>query len=145
MRGSLSKVIPTIFSPLPSAKSVERFCIGLATGVLAILLRELLDPVLGHFAFYTTVYMAVAFSALVCGFAPALLTALTGFLGILYVFVDPRGSLAITRQSEIHGVIGFFLVSAVLIGLGDANRRKQLRLTPAKQCGLNPKTTSSSA
>jgi signal transduction histidine kinase len=128
MLGTLPKPILTNFSPLLQTRLIERYSIGLAVGVLAILLRALLDPVLGHVAFYVTVYMGVVFSALVCGLAPALLTASVGFLGILYWFIDPRNSLSIPRQSEIHGVIGFFLVSVVLIALGDANRRKQLRL-----------------
>lgn len=96
--------------------------------VLAVLLRELLDPVLGHVAFYVTVYIAVAFTVLVCGWIPALLTAAAAFLGVFYWFVDPRHSLALARPSEIHGIVGFSLVSAVLILLGETNRRKQLRL-----------------
>jgi len=126
--GTLPTRNVTIFSPLPEIRLVERYSIGLATGALAILLRALLDPVLGHVGFYVTVYMGVAFSALVCGFVPAVLTAAVGFMGVLYWFVDPRNSFALSRRSEIHGIIGFFLVSAVLICLGDANRRKQLRL-----------------
>jgi signal transduction histidine kinase len=128
MIGLLPKRILTIFSPLPQPRSVERFAVGLAVGILAILLRALLDPVLGHVAFYVTVYMAVAFCALRCGLGPAILASLVGFLGIVYWFIDPRNSLSISRQSEVHGMIGFFLVAAVLIALGDANRRKQLRL-----------------
>jgi signal transduction histidine kinase len=126
MRGLLPKRIVTIFSPLPQRRLIERYSVGLAVGVLAILLRGLLDPVLGHVAFYVTVYMAVAFCALVCGFTPAVLTAGVGFLGIHW-FIDPRNSLSISL-TEIHGIIGFSLVSAALIALGDANRRKQLRL-----------------
>jgi signal transduction histidine kinase len=92
-----------------------------------------LDPVLGHVAFYVTVfivvaYCAVAYCALVCGYGPATLTAVLGFSGIYYWFVDPRHSLFPARPAEIHGVIGFFLVSIVLVALGDANRSKQLRL-----------------
>jgi signal transduction histidine kinase len=127
MEGPLPKHILTIFSPLPPTRLVERYSVALLAGALAILLRALLDPVLGHVGFYITVYMVVAFSALVCGLSPAVLTAAVGFLGVLYWFVDPRNSLAMSR-SEIHGMIGFFLVSTVLIALGDSNRRKQLRL-----------------
>ena len=127
MEGPLPKRILTIFSPLPPTRLVERYSVALLAGALAILLRALLDPVLGHVGFYITVYMVVAFSALVCGLSPAVLTAAVGFLGVLYWFVDPRNSFAMSR-SEIHGMIGFFLVSTVLIALGDANRRKQLQL-----------------
>jgi K+-sensing histidine kinase KdpD len=83
-----------IFSPLPQQRRIERFTVGLAMAVLAVLLRGLLDPVLGHVAFYVTLYMAVAFDAVVCGAGPAALSSTVGFLGIFYWFVDPRHSLS---------------------------------------------------
>jgi signal transduction histidine kinase len=116
-----------ILSPLPSERVIARFAIALVSAALAIFLRAALEPVLGHVAFYCTVYMAVAFCAVVCGFAPAVLCTLVGFGGIFYLFVDPRHSASI-RPPEIHGVIGFFLVSAVLTMLGGAHRRKQMKL-----------------
>lgn len=116
-----------IFSPLQDRLVMRRFGLAVATAVLAVLLRALLDPALGHVSFYATVYMTVAFCATVAGLAPAVLNAILGFCGIFYWFIDPRHSLSIPR-SEVHGVIGFFLVSLVLIALGVANRNKQLRL-----------------
>jgi signal transduction histidine kinase len=118
----------TVFSPFPEQRVFERFAVALGTAVLAILLRAVLDPLLGHVAFYVTVYMAVAFDAVVCGVAPAALSAVLGFLGIFYGFVDPRHSLWVVRPSEIHGIVGCFLVCLVLITLGSTNRKKQLRL-----------------
>jgi signal transduction histidine kinase len=118
----------SILSPLPKSRVIGRYTVAMATAVLAVLLRELFDPILGHVAFYVTVYIAVAFTVLVCGLVPALLTATVAFLGVFYWFVDPRHSLAVARPSEIHGIVGFSLVSVVLILLGEANRGKQLRL-----------------
>jgi signal transduction histidine kinase len=121
------KRVATIFAPLPQARAIERYSVGIAVAILAILCRGLLDPVLGHVSFYATVYIAVAFCALVSGAAPAIVATLIGFVGILYWFVDPRNTFSITH-SEIQGMIGFFLVAGVLIALGDANRRKRLQL-----------------
>ncbi len=118
----------TVLNPIPRTDVLRRYSIAVATAVLSILFRWLLDPVLGHVAFYVTIYIAVAYCAVVCGFLPAILSGLLGFLGIFYFFVDPRHSLTVIRGSEIHALVGFFLVSAVLIALGDANRKKQLRL-----------------
>jgi signal transduction histidine kinase len=128
MTGSAPARILTIFSPLPQQRVTVRFTVALAAAALAILLRKALDPVLGHLAFYVTVYMAVAFCAVVSGFVPAILSAVIGFWGVFYWFVDPRLSFSLTRPSEIHGIVGFFLVCIVLITLGDSTRRKQLRL-----------------
>jgi signal transduction histidine kinase len=124
---SRSANLLVIFSPLQDRRIMLRFGLAVSTAVLAVLLRALLDPALGHVAFYATVYMAVAFCATVAGMAPAALSAILGFAGIFYWFVDPRHSVSIPR-TQIHAVVGFFLVSAVLIALGVANRKKQLRL-----------------
>ncbi|HEV2400926.1 MAG TPA: sensor histidine kinase [Candidatus Sulfotelmatobacter sp.] len=116
-----------LLEPVPNSSRFSRYVIAIACAVLSVLLRWLLDPVLGHVAFYVTVYVAVVYCALLCGYAPATVTAVMGFFGIYYWFVDPRHSI-IPVPSEVHGVVGFFLVSAVLIYLGEANRSKQLRL-----------------
>lgn len=107
---------------------IERFSVALSAGVLAILLRRFLDPILGHVAFFVTVYAVVAFCAVVCGYVPAIVSAIVGFLGIFYWFVDPRHSVSLVRPAEIHAIVGFFFVCTVLILLGETNRRKQLRL-----------------
>lgn len=117
-----------ILSPLPHQRMADRYAIAIAAAALAIVLRWLLDPLLGHVAFYVTLYMTVAFCAVVCGFGPAIVSGVLGFLGIVYWFVDPRHSASLIRQPEIHAMTACFLVCAVLIALGEANRSKQLRL-----------------
>ena len=117
-----------LFSPIRRDFVVERYGVALATAALAIVLRWIFDPLLGHVAFYVTVYVAVAFCSIVCGYAPAIVSAIAGFLGIFYFFVDPRHSLSPARPSEIHGVVGWFFVCAVLIILGENHRKQQFRL-----------------
>ncbi len=128
MTGIFPARILTILTPLPRHRVIGRYTIAIAAGACAILLRWLLDPLLGHVAFYVTLYIAVTFCAVVCGYAPAIASGLLGFLGIIYWFVDPRHSLSVIRQSQIHAIVGCFLVSGALIALGETNRRKQLRL-----------------
>jgi signal transduction histidine kinase len=117
----------TDFTLLPQSRRALRFALAVGSAIVAVLLRWVLDPALGHVAFYVTVYIAVAFCALVCGFVPAIVSGLLGFAGIFYWFVDPRNSLT-PHSSEVHGFVGFFFVSAVLTALGQATRTKQLRL-----------------
>ena len=124
---AFSARVSNFFSPMRREFVIERYAVALATALLAVLLRWALDPVLGHVAFYATVYCAVAFCSIVCGVWPSILSAAAGFIGVFYWFVDPRHTLIIPR-SEIHGGIGFFIVCVVLIGFGEANRRKQFRL-----------------
>ncbi|HEX3106319.1 MAG TPA: sensor histidine kinase [Terriglobales bacterium] len=117
-----------VFSPIRREFWVERYGVALATAALAIILRWIFDPLLGHVAFYVTVYVAVAFCSVVCGYIPAIVSAIVGFIGIFYFFIDPRYSLSPTRPAEIHGVVGWFFVCAVLIVLGENHRKQQFRL-----------------
>ncbi len=129
MTGTLASRILSILTPLPRGEVSRRYAIALASAVLAILLRWILDPVLGHVAFFVTVYIAVAFCALVCGGIPATVSGIISFVAILYWFVDPRHSLQLISQPpQVHFIIGAFIVCAVLILLGAANRNKQLQL-----------------
>jgi signal transduction histidine kinase len=128
MEGAFRRSLSTVLNPIPHQCVSQRYLIALSCSVLAVILRWLLDPVLGHVAFYVTIHIVVAYCAIVCGYAPAIVTALVGFWGIVYWFVDPRHSLAAFRPSEIHGVVGFVLLTIVLIALGEAVRSKQLRL-----------------
>jgi hypothetical protein len=52
-------------SLLRQPSRAERYTIAITTAALAVLFRWFLDPVLGHVAFYVTVYTAVAFCAIV--------------------------------------------------------------------------------
>ncbi|MFZ0731009.1 MAG: sensor histidine kinase [Candidatus Sulfotelmatobacter sp.] len=117
-----------ILTPIPIHSVGRRYIVAILAGVLAILLRWLLDPVLGHVAFYATVYIAVAYCAVVCGSRPAIVSGAIGFLGVFYWFVDPRYSFRIITVPQIHGIVGCVFVSSVLIGFGQTNRNKQLRL-----------------
>jgi signal transduction histidine kinase len=128
MAGIFSARTLTILALVPRQRVGKRYAIAIAAAILAILLRWILDPALGHVAFYVTLYVTVTFCAVVCGFAPAILSGLLAFLGIFYWFVDPRHSLSLMGQPEIRAIVGCFLVCTVLIALGEANRRKQLRL-----------------
>ena len=125
--------ILTVLTPISHQRLVKRYAVAVIAAVLAVLLRWVLDPVLGHVAFYVTIYIAVTYCAVVCGFAPAIVSGLLGFMGVFYWFVDPRQSVFPIHTSEIQGVVGCFLVSGVMIALGQANRSKQLRLNNTVQ------------
>jgi signal transduction histidine kinase len=134
-RVGVSSLRATVKIPGPFAQqpSWQRYAIGLALGILAILLRGLVDPVLGHSGFYVTVYLAVVYASLVCGLGPSILTAMVGTLGIVYWFVDPRHSFLIGDRKEIHGLIACIVVCPALIALGNANRKKRMQLREAQE------------
>jgi len=124
--------LPTLLSPMSQRYVWRRYLVALASAALAVLLRALLEPVIGHAGFYVTLYVAVVFSALVCGLGPSILTAALGTTGVVYWFVDPRHSLLITDRREIHGLTAWLAVCPILIALCETNRRKQLRINEAR-------------
>lgn len=130
---SIGMSSPKIFTPLPQQQIAERYAIALVSAAISILLRGALEPLLGHAGFYVTVYLSVVFCALVCGVWPSIITAVIGTAGVVYWFVDPRGTFLIHDRREIHGLVACLLICPALIALGEANRRKQLRLNEAQE------------
>jgi signal transduction histidine kinase len=124
--------VPGLFAPLHQRRVAERYAIAIACAVLAILTRALMEPVLGHSSFYVTVYIAVVYTALVCGMGPAILTAIVSTAGVLYWFVDPRTTFLISDRRDIHSLIACIAVCPVLIALGEMNRRKRLEIAQAR-------------
>ncbi len=96
--------------------------------MVALLLRELLTPLLGENNPYHTVWAAVAFSAWYCGLGPSIVTALLSVVGIWYWFLPPVRSFALEDpRRDVFGMIGFLLFSGLIIALGESNRRSLSR------------------
>ena len=81
----------------------------LATG-LVLVLRGVLDPVIGGYIPYLAVLPAVLFAARCCGWGPSLLVTLLAFLGEQYWFIPPVHSLRIVGAAERTGTLVYFFV-----------------------------------
>jgi PAS domain S-box-containing protein len=88
-------------------------------------LRWAFAPLLRDTVPYFTVWSAVAFSAWYCGLGPSILTAISSALGVWFYFLPPYHSFAIVSASDAFSIIGFLLLSGVIVGLGEVNRRAQ--------------------
>lgn len=107
----------------PSQK-VPRYVLAVAIAGLAILLRRLLNPLLGTNNPYHTVWPAVVLSAWYCGLGPSIVTAALSWLGVWYWFIPPTGSFSVEDpKSVVSGMIGFLAFAGLIIALGEANRR----------------------
>jgi signal transduction histidine kinase/CheY-like chemotaxis protein len=106
--------------------------IALGSVFAAILVRKLLDPILGSIFELPTVFSAVAVAAWFGGPVPAIITAVAGYLAADYLFMEPRGSVG--GSPEFLAGIGLYLVScAVIIFLGMRGRRAEIRRRQAEQ------------
>lgn len=112
-----------------SGSALSRYSIAAAAAAIALLARWLLDPLLGDFTPYITLFLAVAFLAMYTGFGSCLFGAVLGLLGATYWFVPPRGSWAIfdVKGTIVASVV--YLIVCTLIALaGERVRRSKARL-----------------
>jgi PAS domain S-box-containing protein len=100
-----------------------RYVLAILATAVALYARHLLTPLLGNENPYHTVWLAVVFSAWYCGVGPAILTTLLGAAGVWYWFLPPASSWTIPDTSQLFGVLGFLVLSTVIIALGESSRR----------------------
>jgi PAS domain S-box-containing protein len=100
-----------------------RYTLAIFAAAAALLLRNLLIPLLGNNNPYHTVWLAVVFAAWYCGLGPSIVASVLGALGVWYWFLPPSHSFAIRDRSDVYGLLGFLAFSSAIIGLGEANRR----------------------
>ena len=117
-----------------STSTLGRYAIALGTIALALLGRRLLDPFLGDYTPFITLFVAVALLAMYAGPGPSMLGAIVGLTGATYWFVPPRDSWAIWNV-RAHVVASLaYLVACVSIAVaGQASRRSKVRLSAAHE------------
>src|SRR5262245_59757045 len=95
--------------------------------VAAILLRWLLDPLMGDALPLVTLFGAVAAAVWVGGYRPAVLVAILGYLACDYLFMAPRGRVAFIGAGHAVGMVAYLFTCAFIIGFGEAARTAQAR------------------
>jgi signal transduction histidine kinase/ActR/RegA family two-component response regulator len=93
---------------------ILRYSVGIVIVLVAISIRSLLDPLLGDRSAFTTVLVALAFTAWYCGRGPALASMAVGLLAGVYFFGDPRYSLTGEKATE-KAAMALYGVAAVII------------------------------
>jgi PAS domain S-box-containing protein len=112
---------------LSTDASLRRYGVAVLVSFLALLLRSLLEPLLGERAPLLVFVIPVMLSAWYGGLVPGLVaTGLSGFLGT-YFFVLPRGSLGVMETGDGVRVGIFFLEGFLISWLNDALRQSRRR------------------
>ena len=115
-------------------ENMRRYGAAMLAAVAALLLRGLLAPILGLQNPYHTAWAAVVFSAWYCGIGPSVLTILLDLIGIWFWFLPPNGSFALANpRSDIAGMLGFVLLSSVIVAFGESTRRSIARSRSAEE------------
>ena len=118
------------------SKDVRRILLEYAVAVLAlgvaVLMRWMLDPILGDNQPFCTLYGGVAIAVWYGGYRPALLATALGYLAVNYLFIDPRGSIEIKGAGAWVSFWMYLLSSSLIIGFAEAMRSARRRLQKEK-------------
>ena len=106
----------------------QRYVLALVVTALFLVLRGVLDPVIGSYVPYLAVLPAIVFSAWFCGLGPSILSMLVAFLGEQYWFIPPVHSLRVLDNPDLAGAIVYFVVSLTIILFAERTRRITTKL-----------------
>jgi PAS domain S-box-containing protein len=103
------------------------YAIAIAALAGAVLLRWLLDPILGDSLPFVTLFGAVAIAVWVGGYRAAVLVGILGYLACNYLFIAPRGELGPADAQTVVGLLAYVFTCLLIVGIGEAMRRAQQR------------------
>ncbi len=105
--------------------TVKDYAFAVFVAVAAVVLRWMLDPAVGDQFPFITLFGAVAAAVWFAGWLPAVFTALIGYLACEWMFVEPRGRVALDQMVNQVGFVAYALTTAFIISFGQAARRAQ--------------------
>ena len=105
--------------------SLKTYILGFAALGAAILLRWLLDPLMGDALPLVTLFGAVAAGVWLGGYRLAIPITLLGYAACFYLFISPRLTLDLTRRADVVGLSAYLFTCFLIILIGEAARRAQ--------------------
>jgi PAS domain S-box-containing protein len=125
----LNVAVATTIAPVSGIRrTVNRYAVGVLAAVVALLLRRLLAPLVGTQLVYMVLWPAVVFSSWYCGMGPAIVTVIIGVVSAWFWFLPHLHTVTFQHPpTETTSLIGFLIVSALIIMMGEANRRARER------------------
>lgn len=103
------------------------YAVAVLATFAAVLIRWLLDPMLGDGYPLALVFAALALAVYIGGIGPAVVALLLGYLLSNFLFIEPRGVLSIGKPREEIAVPLYLLGGGMIMYLGDAARRARRR------------------
>ncbi|HKP30271.1 MAG TPA: PAS domain S-box protein [Gemmatimonadales bacterium] len=106
---------------------MRAYVVSFAALVLAVVLRFVLDPVLGDQLPLVTFFGAVAAAVWAGGSPPAIFITAVGYLIANAFFMAPRGTFELASRERLVGLAAYLFTSSIIIVVGEAMRRAQTR------------------
>ncbi len=113
------------------------FVVAMAATVGAVVVRWAMDPLVRHAEPFATLYGAVALAAWHGGYGPALLTTVLGYLVANYLFIEPRGAIALPGAADFLMVPLYLMSCLIITGFASAMRAAQGRYEAAASEALD--------
>src|SRR5512145_2524799 len=99
---------------------VKAYGLSMAALAAAVVLRWLLDPILGDALPFVTLFGAVAAAVWVGGYRPAVVVTVVGYLAVHYLFIPPRGVLDLGGFANVVGMVAYLSTCVFIIAFGQA-------------------------
>jgi PAS domain S-box-containing protein len=112
---------------------LQRYALSLGAVGAALLLRWLLNPILGETLPLVTLFGAIAFAVWVGGYGPAIVAAAVGYLACLYLFIAPQAEAGWPGLADAVGFAAYTLTSTFIILLGHMARSSQRQVQERQQ------------
>ena len=106
---------------------IKAYTVAITALVAAVLIRWLLDPVMGDTLPLVTLFGAVAAAVWFGGYRPAVLVVILGYLACHYFFIQPRGYLRLNDAVTIVGLVAYLFTCTLIICFGQAARISHVR------------------
>ena len=112
---------------------VKLHTVGFIAVAIAVLIRWLLDPLMGDDFPFVTLFGAIAAAVWLGGYRVAIPVSIVGFLACQYLFIEPRGSIAITTRANLVGSLAYVFTCFIIILIGEAARVAQRRANERRE------------
>jgi PAS domain S-box-containing protein len=133
LKGGNPIPIPQQFRGSVMRSSLKIYLLSFGALGAAVLLRWLLDPLMGNALPLVTLFGAVAAAVWLGGFRIAIPIAVLGYVACHILFIPPRGHLDLTSMANTVGVVAYLFTCSLIIIFGEAARIGKSRVTESRE------------
>jgi PAS domain S-box-containing protein len=112
---------------------LKNSALGLVAVALAVVLRWLLDPLMGDALPLVTLFGAVAAAAWLGGYRVAIPLSLIGYAACHYLFIPPRGHFNLGSVDNQVGFVAYLFTCGIIITFAEIARVAQARVTERRE------------
>jgi len=114
-------------------RTLRPYAFGFVAIVLAVLLRWLLDPLMGDALPLVTLFGAVAAAVWWGGYRVAIPVGIAGYVACHYLFIAPRGHFDFSSAANQVGLVAYFFTCGIIIAFGEIAHAAHAKATERKE------------